>query len=195
VPAVDPPSDGWLAMRPRVTATIALLWATSCVDSSGVSRPRPLSELGVAEAWLGCIDCRGSFLQRLAATPDRRRDSVVRFLASALLNGPDSGRRARHKRGLRRIWNADSAYAASLGQTLHASRDEFLHRYGRGYEIMWRSRAAIALGVIRTHGALSALDSASVMSFGTGAEGDSTIMREILRARSDTGRSILDSFP
>lgn len=182
-------------MRPRVTATIALLLASSCLDCSGVSRPRPLTDLGVAEAWLECIDCRGSYLQRFAATRDRRRDAVVRFLASALLNGPDSSRRARHERGLRRAWNADSAYAARLGQTPYFSRDEFLNRYGRGYEIMWRSRAAIALGVLRTQEALSGLDSASVMSFGTGPEGDSAIMEAVLRARSDSERSILDSFP
>lgn len=181
-------------MSIRATTAIAVLLALSCLDS-GVRRPRPLTELGIAGAWLECIDCRGSFLRRLAATPQPRRDSVVRFLASALLRGPDSVRRARHDRGLRRRWNADSAYAVSHGDTLHVSRVDFLNRYGRGFEVMWRSRAATALGVLRTGEALAALDSAIHVSFDSLAPGDKTIMRAISRALSDSGRSILDSLP
>jgi hypothetical protein len=159
------------------------------------ARPQPLTNLQVAEAWLQCIDCRGSFLRRLNAIPVGSRDTVVRFLASALLNGPDSGRRARLTRELGRIWHADSAYAARHGGALHTTRAAFVSRYSQGFEVMWRSRAATALGVLRGDSAVTALHRATQALAGAVAPRDSTIFHAVRRAGADTGRRILLKIP
>jgi hypothetical protein len=151
------------------------------------ARERDLrADRGVAEAWLQCIDCAGPFLERLASVPPQRQDPLVTMLATALLGGPDSVRRARHERDLVRVWRADSAYLAGLGDTMRVTRDSFTARYRGGFEVMWRSRAATALGIIRGPKALAALDSAEHQGAGIIVRGDSTILIRVRRARADS---------
>ena len=169
---------GWLRMtqRPRVG-------------------PQPPSDLEVAEAWLQCIDCRGSFLKRLYEMPAQNRDTVTRFLRSALLAGPDSMRVRRHTQDVLKTWRADSIYRAR--RRLPARPDtQFAHllaRYQTGFEVMWRSRGATALGVIRDSLALAALDSALQLPLTD--KGDSIIRRMVERAKADTGRVVLTGAP
>jgi hypothetical protein len=150
-------------------------------------RPRPLTDLGVAAAWLECLDCQGAFLQRIRGVPPGNRDTVTRFLASALLNGPPSDRVSRLERDLRRTWYADSAYAARQGDLLRTKLADFLVQNRRGFDVLWRSRAATALGVLRTDSALAALERALKLPFDSIAPGDSTIPRAIVSAQRDSG--------
>jgi len=156
---------------------------------------RPRTDLQLAEGWLRCVDCLAPYLQQLVQLPQDRQDTVARFFASVLFTGPDSASRAQHDRYLIRMWEANSTSVTQRGVPLHGTRVSFLGRYRRNFQVTWRSRAATALGVLRTDGAITALDSATTVSFDSIAPGDSAIIRAIFRARADTGRSILDSFP
>ena len=157
--------------------------------------PQP-SAIELAQGWLECIDCQGPFLRRLSQLRPASRDSVVRFLRGALLQGPDSARRTRHERDLARAWVSDSVYRARM-DLADASNDQhksFLKRYREGFHTKWRGRAATALGVIRTGRALAVLDSA--LQAPDTSFGDSLVRREIERARSDsTGPEAVDFYP
>ena len=158
--------------------------------------PRPLSDIEAARAWLECIDCEGPFLKRLADLPAARRDSVVRFLGTALREGPDSARTARHERELMRIWASDSAYRFEVDaeEASANQRTAFFKRYRQGFETKWRGRAAIALGVIRSPSALAALDSA--LTAPLVSPGDSIVQRWVERARSDSaGPEAIHHYP
>ncbi len=119
LPAAHPASHARMAMSKNTWLILALALVVALIltimgqcasrERSAVG-PRPLSDIEAARAWLECIDCEGPFLKRLADLPAARRDSVVRFLGTALREGPDSARTARHDRELMRIWASDSAY-------------------------------------------------------------------------------------
>jgi len=192
-----------------IGALILLLILLLMLFMRGRRHPRPLTNLQVAEAWLDCIDCQGPFLQRLHESASDN-DTIVRFLRAALLQGADSARRARHERELLRAWVNDSLYrerrglsqkAESLparghtfdGAVMHVmplrSQAAFLDRYRRGLDVKWRSRAATALGVIRSDSALAALNSALLVA--PTDHGDSIVQRWVERARADTGLEAL----
>lgn len=119
--------------------------------------PKPLSDLQVAEGWLHCIDCQGPFLKQLANMPARNQDTVTKFLRSALLLGPDQKRAVQVRRDFEQAWRADSLSRQRRGVPAGSSLVDFLQRYERGFEVRWRSRAAVALSVIGTQQARSAL--------------------------------------
>ena len=159
--------------------------------------PRPVSGVKLAQAWLECIDCQGPFLRRLHDLPPASRDSVVRFLSTALRKGPDGARTARHERDLMRAWALDSLYrvdkdSADASQSQHAA---FLQRYREGFHTKWRGRAAMALGVLRSDpAALVALDSARQVP--DTSYGDSVVHRWIERALSDSlGPAAVNHYP
>lgn len=172
-----------------------LLWGVLLWQRGRRQVPPPLTDMEVAQGWLECIDCQGPFLARLAALRGARQDTVVGFLRTALAAGPDSARRARHTRDLLRTWAADSAYAARHGNPVVGAHmpDAYIHRYQLGLTVKWKSRAAVALGVIRTSAALQALDSAAVPVPPTHA--DSVVQRYVEAARADSGRQALRHFP
>lgn len=167
----------------------AAIWLASR-DRQG---PKPLTDLEVAETWLQCIDCRGSFLKRIHEMPARNRDTVTTFLRAALRDGPDSARVIRFEQGLYRTWLADSLYRGRRGEGPAISFASFATRYRRGFEVMWRSRAAIGLGVIRSGVALTSLNNA--LQFPLTNKGDSTIHEAVQHALADTGRAVLAHFP
>jgi hypothetical protein len=178
-----------------VAAGAILLLVFSCWPMGRYTRrdhPKPLSDLQVAETWLQCIDCRGSFLKHMNDLSGERRDNVVRFLGHALLAGPDSAVGARVNRELRQTWAADSAYLADAGRAIEVHSPVFLARYRRGFEVRWRSRAATALGVLRDPAAMEALDSARSLPLSD--QGDSAIALMVQRAIADSGRSLLDYY-
>lgn len=153
--------------------------------------PRPLTHLEVAEAWLRCIDCRGPFLKRLRELPTRSKDTVTKFLESALLNGPDSARVARHTLDLVRTWHADSVSRAGRGLPPVASFPEFMSRYQIGFRIRWESRAATALGVIGTPAATAALNAGLALPLND--KGD-TIVHRMVRRALDSGLVALQHY-
>jgi hypothetical protein len=154
--------------------------------------PLPLTDLQVAESWLECIDCRGPFLRRLRESSSGN-DTVVRFLRAALLQGPDSARRARHELALLRAWADDSLYRARLDPTTAGpNKSAFLDRYRQGFEAKWRGRAAMALGVIRGDTALAALDSALLIP--AIAHGDSLVLGWVNEALADSGLQALNQW-
>ncbi|HET9041214.1 MAG TPA: hypothetical protein VFN40_13635 [Gemmatimonadales bacterium] len=154
--------------------------------------PLPLTDLQVAESWLECIDCQGPFLRHLKQSSSGS-DTVVRFLRAALLQGPDSARRARHELALLRAWADDSLHRARLGQALPAqSKSTFLFRYREGFEAKWRGRAAMALGVIRGDTALAALDSALLIA--PTSHGDSLVLDGVKEAQADSGLKALNQW-
>jgi hypothetical protein len=154
--------------------------------------PKPLSDLQVAEAWLRCIDCEGSFLRRISEMEGNSRDSAIQFFRSALLLGPDSARMAQRQRALLRTWRADSVHKASQGTVPSVESDSFVALYLRGYQVMWRSRAATALGVMRGNAALAALNTPLHLSLKD--KGNQIIYRAVQDAKADTGRTVLDLF-
>jgi hypothetical protein len=149
--------------------------------------PKPLDDFQVVEEWLHCIDCRGSFIERMRAIPASRSDTITRFLRSALVHGPDSARTRRLTQDLWRTWRADSLYRAGHGLPSDTLQTEFFARYRRGFEVMWRGRAATALGVIRNPLALAALDSGLTLPLMD--KGDSMIRRMVERAKADTSQT------
>jgi hypothetical protein len=154
--------------------------------------PPPLADLQVAESWLECIDCQGPFLRRLKESSSGN-DTVVRFLRAALLQGPDSARRARHELALLRAWADDSLYRARLDLAVPAqSKNTFLDRYRQGFEAKWRGRAAMALGVIRGDTALAALDSALLIP--AIGHGDSLVLDWVKEAQADSGLQALNQW-
>jgi hypothetical protein len=164
-------------------------------DQSAIKQPAPLTDLQVAEAWLQCIDCRGPFLVRLYAAPGARRDTLVGFFSASLALGPDSERKVRLVRDLKRIWYADSVYAVRRGKPLRVTGAAFLRRYQEGFEVNWRSRAATALGVLRGDSALAALRRATDGRFDSSLAGHRVILAAVHQARADTGRIILRARP
>jgi hypothetical protein len=154
--------------------------------------PKPLSDLQVAEAWLHCIDCHGSFLKRLHEMPARSQDTVTKFLRVALINGPGSARTARQTSDLVRVWQADSSSRANRGEKPDTGFSSFMSRYQKGFDTRWRTRAAVALGVIRTPAALAALTDGLQLPYQD--HGDSAVRRAVIRARSDTGLVALGHY-
>ncbi|MGH7514906.1 MAG: hypothetical protein ACREOQ_18530 [Gemmatimonadales bacterium] len=178
-----------------VLAGLALVWGASLWwDCCGPRPPwpRPLSDLQVAEAWLHCMDCHGSFLRRLHEMPARSQDTVTKFLGVALINGPDSARTARHTSDLVRAWQADSSSRVRRGEKPDTGFSSFTSRYQDGFDTRWRTRAAVALGVIRTPAAISALDGG--LGLPLLDKGDSVVRRAVIRARSDTGLVALGHY-
>jgi len=186
----------------RLAATLALLLVTPACEKKAVekadrlsgvdsrllaSRP-PRTDLQVAEGWLQCIDCQGSYLAELKALPAVRQDSVVRFLSSALLNGPDSAHSSLIDRQLLRTWRANSAYVVRHGEKAPDNAKDFVNHYRRSVNVIWRSRAAASLGVLRTPTALQALDSAHRLPLDSIFGSDSTISRAVRWALADTAR-------
>jgi hypothetical protein len=163
------------------------------LSSRGRREPQQPSDVAVAEVWLQCIDCRGSFLERIRDTRPANRDSVVRLLTSALSQGPDSAHRARHERALVRTWYADSAYGAGRQDVLVTRYPLVLDRYRQGFEMMWRTRAATALGVLRTKGALAALDSV-YRRLDSAGQGTGTLALVVKQAKDDSALTILKRF-
>ncbi len=155
-------------------------------------RPPPLEDLQVAEAWLRCIDCEGSFLKRISEMPPESRDTVTRFFAEALRSGLDSAKSTRRAQALRRTWLADSGFLARSGKLPAIKSDSFVARYLRGSEVMLRSRAATALGVIGGKAALAALN--SPLNLSSNDKGDSIILHAVEEAKTDSARKILDVF-
>jgi hypothetical protein len=154
--------------------------------------PPPLTDLQVAETWLECIDCQGPFLRRLRESSSGN-DMVVPFLRAALLQGPDSARRARHELALLRAWSDDSLYRARLDMTEPGpSKSAFLDHYRQGFEAKWRGRAAMALGVIRGDTALAALDSALLIP--AIGHGDSIVLDWVKEAQADSGLQALNQW-
>jgi len=147
--------------------------------------PKPLDDFEITEAWLECFDCQEGFFNRLSGMSAGHKDSITRLLSAALFNGPDSAHSARFERGLRRTWVADSLYLVNQGDTSTYDFGSYLTRYRRGYEITWRRRAAIALGVIRTDSALAALDLA-LKQLPQVTFVDSVLYRTIEQARGDS---------
>jgi hypothetical protein len=156
--------------------------------------PKPLSNLEVAQAWLECTDCRGPYLKRLVEMRATNTDTVTKFLVSAL-NGPDRARQIRHEQDLMRLWLADSAYRNRHGEPARPDslRIAYIARYDSNFNVMWRSRAAIALGVIRNDAAMAAL--ASALNFQPTNYRDSALHDGIERAVADSGRKVLAHYP
>lgn len=167
-----------------IALVVVLIWS---VAKPRRHTPKPLSDFQVVEEWLHCIDCRGSFIERMRNIPPSRRDSIARFLNAALLNGPDGARIARLNQDLARAWLDDSLYRAAHGIPAHKLPGVFMTRFRRGFEVMWRSRAATALGIIRTPFALAALNDA--LQLPQQDKGDTMIHRMVQRAQADSGRT------
>jgi hypothetical protein len=165
------------------------LWWTEARPRAKVA---PLSDLQVAEDWLQCIDCQGPYLKRLHETQGRNRDSVTRFLRTALQSGPDSSRRERLHWDLSRTWHADSMRRVRRGEPAppDSERVSFLGRYTRSFEVVWRGRAATALGVLRDTSTLN-----QALQFPLSNQGDSTILGQVKKAIADTGLTVLGHYP
>jgi hypothetical protein len=157
--------------------------------------PSPPSDLEVAATWLQCMDCEGSFLQRLDEMPASNADTVTRFLRSALLNGPDSLRLRRLERDLRRTWDRDSLRRAKRGDPARpvSQRVAFLERYRQGFNVRLRSRAAIGLGVIGNPLARATLDSALKIPPVTRA--DSAVYRVVKLAADSADVAVATARP
>src|SRR5947207_566917 len=179
----------WIVAVPPLVARGWLWW-----DCCGPRPrwPKPLSDLQVAEAWLHCIDCHGPFLKRLHEMPARSQDTVTKFLRVALLNGPDSARAARNTSDLARAWQADSSSRARRGEPPDTGFSSFMSRYQDGFDTRWRTRAAIALGVIRTPAAMAALTAGLALPHLD--HGDSVVLRAVIRSRSDSGSMALGHY-
>jgi hypothetical protein len=176
-----------MAMKSRrMAANVACLVLTAaCVNADRV----PRTNVQVAEGWLQCIDCMGSYLGKLDRLPTAEKDSIVRFFSSALLEGPDSAHSLVINRELLRTWRANSAYAVRRGENPHDTAKDFVQHYRRSVNVIWRSRGATALGVLRTSAALQALDSARKLPLDSISGSDSTISRAVEWALADTGRT------
>jgi hypothetical protein len=219
VPGAYPAPPAGVAVSPRRQALIAIAIAViaavllTLVGTRRREWPRPLSNLEVAEAWLQCSDCRGPFLRRIYETRGRDRDTVTRFLRSALLVGPDSAVMGRVQESLQRTWLHDSLFrvrSRTIGLVVTpgghpvvipadtvsptgSQRASFLSRYTRGFEVRWRGRAAIGLGVIRSDTALAALDSA--LRIPPQERADTVLQRMVERTKADSGRLALQHYP
>jgi hypothetical protein len=162
------------------------------LSSRSPGGPKPLSDLQVAQAWLQCVDCRGSFLTRIRDMPGRNRDTVTKFLQAALREGPDSTQVAKLDRGLYRTWRADSVYRAGRGDAPATSLSEFTAKYREGFRVMWQARAAVALGVIGSPEALASLNDA--LQLPVNELGDSAIRHAVQEALAGN-RPTFDPFP
>ena len=85
-------------------------------------------------------------------------------------------------------------YAEGQHNPLATGYSVYLDRYRQGFETMWRTRAATALGVLGTPDALAALDTALHLPLDSIAGGDSTLRVSVRWARSDSGRTIPPPF-
>jgi hypothetical protein len=153
--------------------------------------PKPLTDLQVAEAWLTCIDCQGPFMLRLRDMPAGNRDTVVKFLHDALVNGPGGSRSDRLIQDLERAWRADSISRLRRGEKPDTGFSSFVSRYRDGFETRWRARAAVALGVIRTPAAMAALQAGAQLP--QLDHGDSVLHRVVTQAK-DSGLVALGHY-
>jgi len=167
---------------------LAFLWPKAPNPHTG---PRPPTDVQVAEAWLQCIDCRGSFLKRISELRGESKETVTRLFSTSLTDGPGARRLARREAALRRTWLADSMYRVSHGLPV-LNRDSIVATYLRGFQVIWRVRAAVGLGVIGGDAAVAALNSPLNLSLHD--RGDSIILRAVQEAKSDSARKVLKFF-
>jgi hypothetical protein len=170
-----------------------LLLTTACHEKErhlpGQPVRPPRTDRQVAEGWLQCIDCIGTYLTELKKLDPEKKDSIVQFLSSALLNGPDRANSLLIDRRLLRTWRANSAYAVRHQDTLKSTANDFVKHYRQSAEVIWRSRAATALGVLGTDSAMAALKRADSLPLDSISGSDSTISRAVKWALADKGRT------
>jgi hypothetical protein len=97
------------------------------------------------DAWYTCIECQDGELDKLL----RYRDLVEETLIHTLQNGPSPARRAEIEAGLR------SSHQSSPSQTI--SEDRYVELFMSNADAKFRTRAAMALGRVRSQDALQAL--------------------------------------
>jgi hypothetical protein len=189
--AMSPRRQALLAVALVIIGAILAVW----IASKRQQWPKPPSDLEVAATWLQCIDCQGSFLQRLDELPAGNADTVTQFLRSALLDGPDSMRFRRFDRDLGRTWERDSLRRAKRGDPArpYSQRVAFFERYRQGFKVRVRSRAAIGLGVIGDSLAQATLDSALKILPVTRA--DSAVYRIVEQAADSAGVAVNTATP
>jgi Carboxypeptidase regulatory-like domain len=171
-----------------VVAGLSYLWLKTPEHRAG---PQQLTDVEIARAWLECIDCQGTFLRRISEMRGKSQDTVTQIFRNGLLSGLDASRKLRREQGLRRSWLADSAYRRTRGLPI-PDQDSIVQAYLRGFEVMWRSRAAVGLGVIRGNAALAALNSSLNLSLQD--PGDRIILGAVEEAKADSARKVLDLF-
>ena len=189
---MSPKTIAWLTLGAIAAAAAGAGFYTWRTENYRPPRPKPLTNLEIAEAWLRCIDCRGSFLRRISELRGKSRDSVMDFFTTALLTGPDSSRRVRREAALRRTWVRDSIYRTRIGVGI-LKQDSIVQLYSRGFEVTWRSRAAAGLAVIGGNTALAALDSA--LNLAVHNQRDNIILRALQQAKADSALKGLNVVP
>lgn len=113
------------------------------------------------QEWLMCIDCRSGQIDSLLSQLRRQYVPTVTGLTGHLLDGPGAVRLAAFERASKRVHFADSVYAVRNGRPLPIPQDQFVERYRVRYDRLWRTRAALALGVVRALPPFLTLDSAA----------------------------------
>ena len=145
------------------TLVLAALSACSAGQSEPAARQAPSPSAPPATppspiiAWLDCVDCSEPQLNAVRALGD----AAVQELRTVLLNGPSKDRLDRHEQQLKTTFASLKKYEErrkDRGTTL--SEQEYVRRYQEKYIVLNRSRAARALGAIRTAQARTALSEA-----------------------------------
>ena len=124
--------------------------------------PAPLTvrERQIVDSWLTCIECVGSELDSVRAVSLRKPTATVDTLTKDLLAGLVGLRLSNVQSQFNAYYTMLVDYTASMGDSLHISRTDYVAHYSASVSGIYRSRAAIALGRIGGIPARNALDAA-----------------------------------
>lgn len=136
---------------------LAALGACSVQESETAAQPPPPAQaatLPAINAWLDCVECSDADLKAVAAFGDR----AVPDLRGLLLNGPSRERLESQQRHWQATYRSLKEYEQRRPERrVPLTEQEYVQRYQQKYILLNRSRAARALGAIRTTQALIAL--------------------------------------
>ena len=132
--------------------------ALSAAGCNGLSQ----DEVAVVIRWAECEECMSSELDSVTALGER----AVGLLGALLFEGPPLERRHEYEQYLAMSHRQITAYAASRRSvSFDTSLEEYVQRYIRNYVVVYRRRAARALGEIGGTEARRVLDQAASTPF------------------------------
>ena len=163
-------------MRTVATGVAVLITVVAATTPRLVEAADPQSERiaavqGALDAWYTCIECQDGELDKLI----RYRDLVEETLIVTLRDGPSPARKTQVEELLR------ESYQSSPSQTI--SEDRYVELFMANADAKFRTRAALALGKIRTPNAVKALKE---------AEGNKNLREDVRMAAREarTGRRV-----
>lgn len=136
--------------------TVFGVWALCTLTAWGTKQPPQVGRPEVSR-WFMCTDCTGGELDGVV----RLGDDAVRDLALAFDISSIERVLVSYRQRLAEEWRRQESYAKTNPEDgFDLSESEYVESYVANLTVSYQSRAASALGEIRTAGAITALNNA-----------------------------------